>query len=171
MVERGKLECKTRLCCTILFILFWNFTLPLLPSLFLKPQRGLERLEIAFFLQSRRVIFLGWSGWGWICVRSYFSGDSFSFTLLRPIYLFHPQQHPSGIPSTPMALPSSQSGWNFWLDKRWLLSHIVKLLAKSKLKSLPYNHTAHPTTHPTTHNSKSSLYKSIQVLHQHMRYH
>ena len=52
---------------------------------------------------------------------------------------------------------------------------IVKLLAKSKLKSLPYNHTdhlpTHPPTHPPTHNFKSSLYKSIQVLHQHMRYH
>ena len=41
----------------------------------------------------------------------------------------------------------------------------VKLLAKSKLKSLPYNHTDHP---PTTRNFKSSLNKSIQVLHQHM---
>ena len=52
---------------------------------------------------------------------------------------------------------------------------VVKLLAKSKLKSLPYNHTDHPPTHPLTHpatpNFKSSLYKSIQVLHQHMRYH
>ena len=47
---------------------------------------------------------------------------------------------------------------------------IVKLLAKSKLKSLPYNHTDHLPTHPPTHNFKSSLYKSIQVLHQHMRY-
>ena len=47
--------------------------------------------------------------------------------------------------------------------------NIVKLLAKSKLKSLPYNHTDHlPTTTP---NFKLSLYKSIQVLHQHMRYH
>ena len=45
---------------------------------------------------------------------------------------------------------------------------IVKLLAKSKLKSLPYNHTDHPPT--TTHNFKSSLNKSIQVLHQQMRY-
>ena len=46
---------------------------------------------------------------------------------------------------------------------------IVKLLAKSKLKSLPYNHTDHPP--PPTHNFQSSLNKSIQVLHQHMRYH
>ena len=45
---------------------------------------------------------------------------------------------------------------------------IVKLLAKAKLKSLPYNHTAHP---PPTPNFKLSLYKSIQVQHQHMRYH
>ena len=45
---------------------------------------------------------------------------------------------------------------------------IVKLLAKSKLKSLPYNHTDHP---PLTPNFKLNVYKSIQVLHQHMRYH
>ena len=33
-------------------------------------------------------------------------------------------------------------------------NHIVKLLAKSKLKSLPYNHTDHPPTHhlPATFN-------------------
>ena len=48
-----------------------------------------------------------------------------------------------------------------------LLAKSKLILAKSKLKSLPYNHTAHPATH----NSKSSIYKSIQVLHQHMRYH
>ena len=28
------------------------------------------------------------------------------------------------------------------------MCEIVKLLAKSKLKSLPYNHTAHPPTQP-----------------------
>ena len=28
---------------------------------------------------------------------------------------------------------------------------IVKLLAKSKLKSLPYNHTDHPPPHPPTY--------------------
>ena len=45
---------------------------------------------------------------------------------------------------------------------------IVKLLAKAKLKSWPYNHTDHPPTHQPTRNFKSSLNKSIQVLHQHM---
>ena len=44
--------------------------------------------------------------------------------------------------------------------------HIAKLLDKAKLKSLPYSHT----DHPVTPNFKSSLKKSIQVLHQHMRY-
>ena len=62
---------------------------------------------------------------------------------------------------------------NYW---NWSLIHwdIVKLLAKSKLKSLPYNHTDHLPTHPPpppTRNFQSSLNKSIQVLHQHMRYH
>ena len=65
--------------------------------------------------------------------------------------------------------------FNQILDSLQFNSHfqviIVKLLAKSKLKSLPYNHTDHLPTHPPTHNFKSSLYKSIQVLHQHMRYH
>ena len=48
----------------------------------------------------------------------------------------------------------------------WTWRYIVKLLAKAKLKSLPYNHTDHPTR-----NFQSSLNKSIQVLYQNMRYH
>ena len=50
----------------------------------------------------------------------------------------------------------------FFMD---IIVKVVKLLAKSKLKSLPYNHTDHP---PPTRNFESSLNKSIQVLHKHM---
>ena len=70
-------------------------------------------------------------------------------------------------------LATISSRWHVYVTSRLLplasrqdRSFIVKLLAKSKLKSLPYNRTDHlPTTYPPTHNFKSSLYKSIQVLH------
>ena len=46
---------------------------------------------------------------------------------------------------------------------------IVKLLAKAKLKSLPYNHTDHHL--PPTRNFQSNVNKSKQILHQHMMNH
>ena len=71
--------------------------------------------------------------------------------------------------SSPCLVPYAIFQWGRYLEEgkikmaRSLSSTVVKLLAKAKLKSLPYNHTDH-LPHP-----QLSI-KSIQVLHQHMRY-